>query len=106
MVIGASGTGNALKLYDVASAVEVSGYQFADTTIASPRNTVAITGDLLVGGYENGTLEIWHLLTGKSWFTIANAHAQGIRELAVQKDGSVLSTSPDGVLTCWTMPKP
>jgi len=106
MVVGLSGTGNALRLYDVASGAEVSGYQLSESGIASPRNRVVITGDLLVGGYENGRLEVWHLPTGKSWFTIPNAHLQGVRDLAVQKDGSVLSTSPDGFLKCWGMPKP
>jgi hypothetical protein len=77
----------------------VSGYKFADTTVASARNAVAITGDLLVGGYENGTMEVWHLPTGKLWFTMANADSQGVRDPAVQKDGGILSTSPDGRLS-------
>ena len=98
--------GNALRLYDVASGAQVSGYQLAENGNTSQRNRVVITGDLLVGGYENGKLDVWHLPSGKVWFSIANAHVQGVRDLAVQKDGSVLSTSPDGYLNCWLMPKP
>lgn len=94
----ATGAGNALRLWDVASGREIRSFN----------NLAAVTsvrfspdGQTLASGSYSGVLKLWNVATGAELRTLTG-HASEVRSLAFSPDGTLIASgSTDRTIRLW-----